>query len=106
MKVRSPYVAFNDRKIMGLLSRKDPRDEASSISAGKAEPHHLGKHTIGTMTQEVFSLKNINPMFRDSKWKKRKEGLIKVCEDFILSGNLNFRPAYNELHGDLSPLEL
>lgn len=108
MKIRSPYLSFNTRKIMSFLSRKkgSTKDEDSSISAEKAEPHHLGKHTIGTMTQEVFSLKNTKSMFRDSKWLKRKVGLIKACEKEILDGNLNFRPAYNELNGDLSPLEV
>lgn len=94
---------------MSFLSRKkkaSPRDEASSISAGKAEPHHLGKYSIAVMTQEIFSLKNTKPMFRDSKWEKRRQKLIEECEDLVLNNELNFRPALNELHRDLSPLEI
>ena len=50
---------------------KTPRKQSEDISSGRTEPHHIGKHTPETLTQELFSLKNTKPMFRDSKWQKR-----------------------------------
>jgi len=47
---------------------KSPRTQAEDITKGKTKPHHIGKHTSETLTQELFSLNNTKPMFRDSKW--------------------------------------
>jgi len=47
------------------------RKIAESISNKLRETEHLGKHTPETLQQELFSLRNTKPMFRDSKWRKR-----------------------------------
>ena len=54
-----------------------PREKAEYITKGKIENQHLGSHTFETIKQEMFSLANTKEAFRDSKWKKRWEGIIK-----------------------------
>jgi len=51
------------------------RKIAESISRGLRENEHLGKHTPETLQQELFSLRNTKPMFRDSKWRKRFDSI-------------------------------
>jgi len=53
------------------------RQKAREITEGKREPEHLGSQTPETLTQELFSLKNIKPMFRDADWKKRYEKIYR-----------------------------
>jgi len=53
------------------IQNLDPRRIAEKITSGKLQPQHIGKHSEATITQEIWSLKNTNPMFRGSKWKKR-----------------------------------
>jgi len=65
------------------IQNLDPRRLAKKISSGELENQHIGKHTVQTIQQEIFSLKNTNPMFRGSKWKKR---YAKVKDDI----NKNF----------------
>ena len=47
------------------------RQKAKEISRGDRAPEHLGEHTPETLTQELFSLKNTKPAFRDKKWRER-----------------------------------
>ncbi len=54
-----------------MSKQESARDHAKHISDGKEEPHHLGKQTKETLDQELFSLKNTKPAFRDGKWQKR-----------------------------------
>ncbi len=56
---------------MGI--KNTAREIAEKISEGKAQVQHLGKYTKEMIDQELFSLENVKPMFRDSKWKKRVE---------------------------------
>jgi len=56
------------------------RQKAKEITEGKKEPEHLGSHTPETLTQEFFSLKNIKPMFRDDKWRKRFDNIFRQIE--------------------------
>ncbi len=56
---------------MGI--KESAREIAKKISEGKTDPQHLGKYTAEMIDQEIFSLGNQKPMFRDSKWKKRLE---------------------------------
>jgi len=53
--------------------KKTAREIAKSISDGDSEPKHIGKYTKEMIDQELFSLENTKPMFRNSKWKKRAE---------------------------------
>jgi len=53
--------------------KKSAREIAKAISDGIREPQHIGKYTKEMIDQELFSLDNTKPMFRDSKWKKRAQ---------------------------------
>lgn len=55
------------------IEKLDPRRLAEKITSGSMGSQHLGQQTEATLNQEIFSLKNTNPMFRGSKWKKRYE---------------------------------
>jgi len=61
--------------LLSFLKRKKKtaREIAKEISEGKQEPQHLGKYTKEMIDQELFSLENTKPMFRESKWTKRIE---------------------------------
>lgn len=56
------------------------RDKAEEITEGDREPEHLGAHTLETLTQEVVSLGNIKPMFRNTKWMNRYEKIKNTLE--------------------------
>ncbi len=56
---------------MGI--KDSAREIAKKISEGKLAPEHLGKYSAEMIDQELFSLENSQPMFRDSKWKKKFE---------------------------------
>jgi len=73
---------------LSFLKRKNktPREIAKEISEGKQEPQHIGKYTAEMIDQEIFSLGNTKPMFRDSKWKKRAE-TVREAIDKKLSRN-------------------
>ncbi len=57
---------------MGI--KDSAREIAKKISDG-ADPQHLGKYSAEMIDQELFSLENQKPMFRDSKWKKKVESV-------------------------------
>ena len=58
---------------MGI--KESAREIAKKISEGKNDPEHLGKYSKEMIDQELFSLENQKPMFRDSKWKKRVQSV-------------------------------
>ncbi len=60
--------------------KKSAREISKEITDGDSEPKHIGKYTKEMIDQELFSLENEKPMFRDSKWKKR----ISSVRDAIL----------------------
>ena len=56
---------------MGI--KQSAREIAKKISEGTTDPQHLGKYSAEMLTQEIYSLQNTKPMFRELKWKKRFE---------------------------------
>jgi len=58
---------------MGI--KESAREIAKKISEGKSDPQHLGKYTAEMIDQEIFSLGNTKPMFRNLKWIKSFENL-------------------------------
>lgn len=75
---------FNNlKKIYKAMMRgkKTPREISNEISEGKREPEHLGKHTPETLTQELFSLKNTKPAFRDKKWHEKYEKILRLINE-------------------------
>ena len=61
--------------------KESARETAKKITDGIKEPQHLGKMSFEVINQELFSLNNTRPAFRDSKWTKK----IKKVEDSIKS---------------------
>jgi len=80
----------------------DPRVEAKKITDGEIPEKHLGKHTIETTGQIIFSLENTRPMFRDNKWKASAKLIRKVCMKRISDGD----PHYQNLLLKLDQVEL
>jgi len=66
---------------MGI--KESAREIAKKISEGTTDPQHLGKYTKEMIDQELFSLENTKPMFRESKWKKRVESVRKAIMEKI-----------------------
>lgn len=52
------------------------RKLAEEITKKLRVPEHLGKHTPETLQQELFSLRNTKPAFRDKKWQRRYDEII------------------------------
>lgn len=70
--LNSSIKAVTDELInRGIIPPKTARKEAEAISEGEEEPHHIGKHTPETLTQELFSLQNTKISFRGKKWHAR-----------------------------------
>jgi len=83
-------------------TKPNPREEAEKITEGKIPEKHLGKHTIETTGQIIFSLENTRPMFRDKKWKESAKLIRKVCMNRISHGD----PHYQNLLRKLDQVEL
>jgi len=67
---------------MGLFQKKSKsssaREQSSKISSDESEPKHIGKHTAETITQEIYSIQNTKPAFRDQKWMKRFDSILEA----------------------------
>ena len=77
---------------MGI--KESAREIAKKISEGKLAPEHLGKYSVEMIDQEIFSLGNTKPMFRDSKWKKRAQ---KIKEEILKKISRNERSIYCQI---------
>lgn len=55
------------------------REEARAISKGIEEPRHIGNYTPLMISQEIISLANVKPAFRDAKWHKRAGEITQLC---------------------------
>jgi len=78
-------------KKLNKKKEENPREESKKITQGKLPEKHLGRHTIETTGQEIFSLGNIRPMFRDEKWTERCSLMRKVCMREISKGDPHFQ---------------
>jgi len=58
-------------RLRALITGENPRIVSEAITEGNIGPQHLGKHTPETLTQEVVSLGNTKPMFRNKDWTTR-----------------------------------
>jgi len=77
---------------------ESPREIAKKITDEIKEPHHIGKHTIETVGQELFSLANERPMFRDSDWRKRARNIRAICMNKISQGDPHFQNSLIQLN--------
>ncbi len=88
---------------MGLVekfskkSKDSARDIAKKITDEVIPNTHIGNHTIESLSQEVFSLRNTKPMFRDSKWKKQFLKIDAQVRDQISHGHNQYQSLLIEL---------
>jgi len=75
---------------MGKI-RDSARKIAEKISDGKELHQHLGSHSFETLQQELFSLGNQKPMFRDLKWWKKSDDINKNILEGISKGKSNYQ---------------
>lgn len=64
-----------------MLKKKSAREISEEISKEEKEPEHLGQHTPETLQQELFSLKNTKPDFRDKTWFAKFERIKRIVFD-------------------------
>jgi len=77
------------------------RKTAEKISKGDILPQHLGSHSFETLGQELFSLDNTKPMFRDHDWHKKARN----CRAQILTGISKGKRNYQNLIQYLNRIE-
>jgi len=68
-------MGFKDKLKKVLPKEKTARQESMEISAGQKPEKHLGKFTAPMIDQEIYSMRNTKPAFRDGKWDKRFEAI-------------------------------
>ena len=75
---------------MGLKDKfkKSARETAELITEGKLPKQHLGKYTAPMIEQEIFSLANTKPAFRNSKFDDKFDEITKAIME-KLSRNQN-----------------
>jgi len=81
---------------MGFI-KKGAREIAKKISDEVIPNTHIGSHSIETLSQEVFSLRNVKPMFRDSKWRKQFLKVDASVRDKISHGQNQYQSLLIEL---------
>ncbi len=74
------------------------RKTAEKISKGVIENQHLGSHSSETIDQELYSLENTKPMFRDSKWHKNCRNLRAKILNEIARGKRTYQQAIIQLN--------
>jgi hypothetical protein len=84
---------------MGLKEKfvKDARATAKKITDEVIPNSHIGNHTIESLSQEVFSLRNTKPMFRDAKWKKQFLKVDASIRDKISHGQNQYQSLLIEM---------
>ncbi len=64
---------------------------SKKISEGKLPSQHFGSHSFETLWQEIFSLGNTKPMFRDKKWFHKSRDIRANILNGISHGKRNFQ---------------
>jgi len=77
---------------MGI--KESAREIAKKISEGKLAPEHLGKYSVEMIDQEIFSLGNTKPAFRDQKWIKK---FTTIHEEIMNKLSRNERSIYCQI---------
>jgi len=77
---------------MGI--KDSAREIAKKITDGKSEPQHLGKYSAEMIDQEIFSLGNTKPAFRDQKWIKK---FSTIHEEIMKKISRNERSVYCQI---------
>lgn len=77
---------------MGI--KDSAREIAKKITDAKLEPQHLGKYSAEMIDQEIFSLGNTKPAFRDQKWIKK---FTTIHEEIMKKISRNERSVYCQI---------
>ena len=64
-----------------MADKKTARQNAEEISKQQREPEHLGKYSPEALQQELFSLINTKPAFRDKRWNQKWERINHIIDD-------------------------
>jgi len=75
-----PLEELDDYKLQMEEKAGTSREQSEAISEGEAEEHYIGKHTSETLQQELFSLMNTKPAFRDRYWNQKFDDIQKEIE--------------------------
>ena len=78
------------------------RQISKKITDSKLPTQHIGSHSFETLWQEIFSLGNTKPMFRDLKWFKKSRDI----RDNILNGISHGKTKYQTLIHFLNSVEV
>jgi len=71
--------------------KESARVISKKITDGFSENQHIGSHSFETLWQEVYSLGNTKPMFRDKKWYHKSRDIRANIINKIARGNRNFQ---------------
>lgn len=77
---------------MGI--KDSAREIAKKITDGKLDSQHLGKYSAEMIDQEIFSLGNTKPAFRDQKWIKK---FSTIHEEIMKKISRNERSVYCQI---------
>ena len=75
-----------------LKKKSTPREIAKKITDNLTPNIHIGNHTYESLSQELISLANTKPMFRDGKWRKRANNIRANLLNKISAGERKFQP--------------
>lgn len=64
-----------------MAEKKTARQIAEETSKQNREPEHLGKYTPEALQQELSSLINTKPAFRDKSWNQKWERINHIIDD-------------------------
>jgi len=67
------------------------RQISKKITDSKLPTQHIGSHSFETLWQEIFSLGNTKPMFRDKDWYKKSRDIRANCLNGISHGKRKYQ---------------
>ena len=74
------------------------RKLAEKISDAKVPNQFLGSHSSETIDQELYSLENTKPMFRDPKWHKQARNMRATILNKIAKGESKYQRTLSRLN--------
>jgi len=104
-KVKKRVKPIKRKKMSFLKRKKSAREISEEITDGERPPEHLGKHSPETIHQEIFSLANTKPLFRDQKWHERAAKLA-ISINEVLQQKRRPRGQYEGLLSKLNAIRL
>lgn len=81
---------------MGL--KESARTISKKITSDLIPNTHIGNHTLETLSQEIYSLRNTKPMFRNSDWHKKSRNIRANLANHISHGHTEFQSLFLALN--------